>query len=148
MSWSPCAELGNGGAIPASCLSGPFLVSRFCRVPYCPLRPWPFKFRVYSSVRAGGPSATLNSCSARGRYRLTADRGPPWSKRSKSRGEASGPARPLAAGFRHSGPLGPAPMSCRKYWEHEIHTRRTIAQKLGTKTQRPAPHPRSVAVER
>jgi hypothetical protein len=33
MSWSPCAEFGNGGAIPASCLSGPFLVSRFCCVP-------------------------------------------------------------------------------------------------------------------
>ena len=33
MSWSPCAEFGNGGAIPASCLSGPFLVSRFCFVP-------------------------------------------------------------------------------------------------------------------
>jgi hypothetical protein len=24
MSWSPCAEFGNRGAIPASCLSGPF----------------------------------------------------------------------------------------------------------------------------
>ena len=36
MSSSPCAEFGNGGAIPASCLSGPFLVSRFCCVPYCP----------------------------------------------------------------------------------------------------------------
>ena len=34
MSWSPCAEFGNGGAIPASCLSGPFLVSRFCCVPW------------------------------------------------------------------------------------------------------------------
>ena len=32
MSCSPCAEFGNGGAIPASCLSGPFLVSRFCCV--------------------------------------------------------------------------------------------------------------------
>ena len=32
-SWSPCAEFGNGGAIPASCLSGRFLVSRFCCVP-------------------------------------------------------------------------------------------------------------------
>ena len=29
MSWSPCAEFGHGGAIPASCLRGPFLVSRF-----------------------------------------------------------------------------------------------------------------------
>jgi hypothetical protein len=28
MSWSPCAEFCNGGAIPASCLRGPFLVSR------------------------------------------------------------------------------------------------------------------------
>src|ERR1700716_2247058 len=36
MSGSPCAEFGNGGAIPASCLSGPFLASRFCCVPYCP----------------------------------------------------------------------------------------------------------------
>ena len=33
MSWSPCAEFGNGGAILASCLSEPFLVSRFCCVP-------------------------------------------------------------------------------------------------------------------
>ncbi len=42
MSWSPCAEFGNGGAIPASSLSGPFLVSRFCCVQMrkfesCPL---------------------------------------------------------------------------------------------------------------
>ena len=29
---SVCAEFGNGGAIPTSCLSMPFLVSRFCRV--------------------------------------------------------------------------------------------------------------------
>jgi hypothetical protein len=29
MSWSLCAEFANGGAIPAFCLSGPFLVSRF-----------------------------------------------------------------------------------------------------------------------
>ena len=28
MSWSPCGEFGNGGTIPASCLRGPFLVSR------------------------------------------------------------------------------------------------------------------------
>ena len=35
MSWSPCAEFGNGGAIPASCLRGPFFGVSFL-VPYCP----------------------------------------------------------------------------------------------------------------
>jgi cardiolipin synthase A/B len=46
MSWSPCAEFGNGGAIPASCLSGPFLVSRFCCVPYCPANSQSVRVRL------------------------------------------------------------------------------------------------------
>jgi hypothetical protein len=28
-SWSPCAEFGNGGVIPASCLRGPFFGASF-----------------------------------------------------------------------------------------------------------------------
>jgi hypothetical protein len=37
MSWSPCGEFGNGGAIPASGLRGPFLVSR---LPYRVKHVW------------------------------------------------------------------------------------------------------------
>ena len=44
MSWSPCGEFGNGGAIPASGLRGPFLVSRLpYRVKHVGIvPPWAF----------------------------------------------------------------------------------------------------------
>ena len=76
MSWSRCAEFGNGGAIPASCLSGPFLVSRFSRKivlrpAVCELRvrgtsspsrealrrrPWPARFFPPGSISSANCS--------------------------------------------------------------------------------------------
>src|ERR1700716_3176185 len=39
MSWSPCAEFGNGGAIPASCLSGFGVSFLLCALLSCELPP-------------------------------------------------------------------------------------------------------------